>query len=774
MDNTKQPNNRDYDLSLINKNHVLSALNEIDQKGIPPNAHSSTYDLIYNGEPYPPKLVLSWAYKHATGKELERNLFEGGLNTPCFNTLEKLGFTIVLKNSNIELLYQKEVDYTALTECFTVVYDVLPRFIEILGDIEPGKRRKIKVTIEEKDYEVDFRQINTTQGANVYQIVYPVKGDVSSHLISLFPEAYKILEEERSKANGKKSYAKLPADKKEYLLIYYDKKNKKLVWQKKENMESFYPHLQQFIKQADKGGDQTTKQYANEYKGLEVVTSFGKGNAATIPWISFLYEGQTTQNGIYPCFLYYKQQKLLILAYTMSETFQAAYTWELPEETETITNYFKTNNLGKPKRYGASYIFKVYHTSSPLNPQQIDNDLQEIIDIYKNLMAKNTASDNNDADITTPQPFTLSRTSDIRRTGLLFNPDLVNRYAISLLTKPFVILSGLSGSGKTKLALSFAKWLTGKSEQVKIISVGADWNNREYLLGYPNALHEKQYVKPDNGVLDFIIRASNDPDMPYFLILDEMNLSYVERYFADFLSTMESRQPITLHPGPGVWDDKIPPTLTLPENLYITGTINVDETTYMFSPKVLDRANVIEFRINAEEMTTFLAECKPLDADAADHLGASMQKDFVERSKSNNLESDPDTNNILLDFFTALKKAGAEFGYRTASEIYRYITIAKELEASDGSDEEEVKRKNHRIDVVIMQKLLPKLHGSRKKIQPILQTLWNLCQKKGDKTTIEKEDIRFDEQFIYPLSAAKIWQMNKNAKDNGFTSYAEA
>ncbi|MBL0267675.1 MAG: hypothetical protein IPP99_03105 [Chitinophagaceae bacterium] len=123
----------------------------------------------------------------------------------------------------------------------------------------------------------------------------------------------------------------------------------------------------------------------------------------------------------------------------------------------------------------------------------------------------------------------------------------LTRLVASLLTKPFVILSGLSGSGKTKLAQNFVKWICQDPSQYCIIPVGADWTNREPLLGYPNALKPEEYVKPESGVLDLIMRASEQTDLPHFLILDEMNLSHVERYFADFLSTMESQESIPLY-----------------------------------------------------------------------------------------------------------------------------------------------------------------------------------------------------------------------------------
>ena len=102
-------------------------------------------------------------------------------------------------------------------------------------------------------------------------------------------------------------------------------------------------------------------------------------------------------------------------------------------------------------------------------------------------------------------------------------------------------------------------------------------------------------------LLDLILESSKieNSNKPYFLILDEMNLSHVERYFADFLSAMESNELISLHKS----DDEnykddvviVPKSIELPNNLFVIGTVNIDETTYMFSPKVLDRANVIEF-----------------------------------------------------------------------------------------------------------------------------------------------------------------------------------
>lgn len=359
-------------------------------------------------------------------------------------------------------------------------------------------------------------------------------------------------------------------------------------------------------------------------------------------------------------------------------------------------------------------------------------------------------------------PFAISDViNSIADTGLIFDPLFVKRFVCSLLTKPFVILSGLTGSGKTQLAMAFPKFICESSDQYKIIPVGADWLNREPLLGYPNALRSGEYVMPDNGALKLIIEASKPENQkkPYFLILDEMNMSYVERYFADFLSAMESGEEIPLWVG----NDIVPATIKLPKNLFIIGTINVDETTYQFSPKVLDRANVLEFRINIEQMNGFLNGpriLKPIE----NYSGCAA--DFISLTSSEFEDSLTDEmKKTLVSMFETLSKIQKEFGYRTAHEMARYIFLCKQLTDMDDKDA---------IDSAMVQKLLPKLHGSRKKITPILAALWRLCYQ-GEPAEIESLDVMpIISTFKYPLTAEKIWRMFQIAQDNGFTSFAEA
>lgn len=108
----------------------------------------------------------------------------------------------------------------------------------------------------------------------------------------------------------------------------------------------------------------------------------------------------------------------------------------------------------------------------------------------------------------------------IRKTGLIYQDSLIKRFAFSLLTKPFVILSGLAGSGKTQLALAFANCICeNPDEQICLVPVGADWTNREPLLGYPNALQKDDYIEPENGVLRLLNEARTHNDKRTFSYL---------------------------------------------------------------------------------------------------------------------------------------------------------------------------------------------------------------------------------------------------------------
>ncbi|MCK6608385.1 MAG: DUF3578 domain-containing protein [Flavobacterium sp.] len=541
------------------------------------------------------------------------------------------------------------------------------------------------------------------------------------------------------------------------------------VIEKKE--ASYFEELQNFLEQS-KTDDLKYSKYLKKFLDLDVKVSFGQGGPANIPWISFLRDGMTTSKGIYPVYLYYKKEELLVLAYGISETNDPEKQWPL-EGLKTIQSYFSEKKLNAPFRYGKSFIYKVYNIKNGLNKSSINSDLFNLLNYYKSIkMDIKTNTTKNSMKFNYIDFKTKSFESNLN-----FSEKLILRFIASLTSKPFVILSGLSGSGKTKIAQSFVQWICEDENQYKIVPVGADWTNREPLVGYPNGLVSNEYITPDSGVVHLLMEAvkKENENKPFFLILDEMNLSHVERYFADFLSIMESNDTIKLYTGntrESLDGLSIPLEIGWPKNVFIIGTVNIDETTYMFSPKVLDRANVIEFRITEDEINGFLANPGIPDLKKLTGNGIAMAESFLSIAEKVEIEKNEALTKELVYFFNELKKVGAEFGYRSATEIMQLVKKLKMLEPKITD--------NACLDIAIMQKLLPKLHGSRSKLVKILIALAGLCIDGMKKEDFEKnfEDLYkkdFEDINVkYPISFEKLIRMYKNVLANGFTSYAEA
>jgi len=329
---------------------------------------------------------------------------------------------------------------------------------------------------------------------------------------------------------------------------------------------------------------------------------------------------------------------------------------------------------------------------------------------------------------------------------------LSRNLVLSILTKPFVILTGASGTGKTKLAESVARYFANSdSSNFKIVPVGADWTDNRHVLGFVNHLRDdgtdgKRPIYQTTDILDLLLEASENKDVPYFLILDEMNLSHVERYFADFLSVMErSGGMISLHKeGSGDNsesrllrhpDDKlgVPQAIDYPQNLFVIGTVNIDETTYMFSPKVLDRANVIEFKVGAEAIENYLQN--PTGYPEMKRADEGVAVNFLQLSLNarTNALSDLDEklktslNLHLLEIFGIMEKGRYEFAYRTLNEVIRYLRVCHEL-AEDKNIWIDAAWKAD-LDAQILQKILPKLHGSIGRISDLIVNLADYCHR---------------------------------------------
>lgn len=307
-----------------------------------------------------------------------------------------------------------------------------------------------------------------------------------------------------------------------------------------------------------------------------------------------------------------------------------------------------------------------------------------------------------------------------------FQKDFGRRYITSLLAKPFVILTGNSGTGKTRIAQRFAQYMEVIDENgLKnwlLVPVGADWTDNTKILGFNNPLANEgqgQYVKTQ--VLELIERANDHRDIPYFLILDEMNLSHVERYFSDFLSHMETH-------GLDLILDGLKDPIPYPDNLFVIGTVNIDETTYMFSPKVLDRANVIEFKPEKSDVLGLFSQSfKNVDMEVAPEgeAGGFLKLALEIRSGKCSVESSmDDVSKVFSEIYDKLDVAGFEFAYRTVREIRQYISAAYEIVKD--KDKFQLSRA---LDESLLQKVLPKIYGNRKEIGQLLIDLEEIAGK---------------------------------------------
>ena len=347
--------------------------------------------------------------------------------------------------------------------------------------------------------------------------------------------------------------------------------------------------------------------------------------------------------------------------------------------------------------------------------------------------------------------------------GLRLDETVTGSFLVAALTKPFVILTGLSGSGKTQLAKRLGEWCGSDSQgrtRYQIVPVRPDWTGPEYLFGFPDALQGRvdgQAVWAVPDTLEFLLRANAEPTKPFVLVLDEMNLAHVERYFADFLSGLESRDPVLpdLYQRDGKWLERdTSHRIPLPRNVTVVGTVNIDETTYLFSPKVLDRAFTFEFRVADSDLDAD-ARRPGSSAPASDDILGSLvayQKNDDWQFDSPHPERDALAED-LRELHRILDPAGLEFGHRVMYEALRFASM---LGAARGLGRDQA------LDVIALTKVLPKVHGSRQRLQPVLEAL--IAFADGSSESSEPR---------LPTTAAKVRRMLSVLQEAQFVSFTE-
>lgn len=408
-------------------------------------------------------------------------------------------------------------------------------------------------------------------------------------------------------------------------------------------------------------------------------------------------------------------------------------------------------------------------------------------------------------------------------------------YLTALRTKPFMLLAGISGTGKSRIVREMAKacWEEGDEEYGKncprnfcMVQVKPNWHDSSELIGYVSRLNGEKFVV--GPFLRFLAAALKEPNVPYFLCLDEMNLAPVEQYFAEYLSVIESRK-VNIDPVSGqtiIETDPIIPyenteaygslidqlfdsdeerkaykteeggkRLTIPQNLFVVGTVNMDETTFSFSRKVLDRAMTIE--MNEVDLHGGLA--KGSDNEIG-YIGNSIIGDAAEGCDvyAENKELCDEVLAYLEKVNNILEGTPFKIAYRTRNEFLMYAVNRKIL-APDS-------QLWQTLDEMTSMKILSRIEGDSDRTKNVLERLKALVEEEivakmnnitGDTSVLPSKTgeapvhpsdtgetpVFPGEATIFPsktgetpvlrksISAKKIKEMLDKLEATGFTSY---
>lgn len=507
-----------------------------------------------------------------------------------------------------------------------------------------------------------------------------------------------------------------------------------------------------------------------------VTGSVGQGNWAAVPWLAIMNKDITTstQRGYYIVYLFSEDMErlYLTLAQGVTETTKEDMQKTKEEIREQIHMSQKVKKddeifLGtSPKAKGyanstAAYI--AYDVNKMPSEKELVEDLEEMLRYYEGFIAYKEEGTKYEMiyerkEVYLDQQSIIDHVSSyIQSKGFFYEKkDLVN-FFLSLKTKPFVILSGISGTGKTKIVQWFAESLgaTEENGQFTLIPVRPDWSDSSDLLGYVNLQGEFQ----ERPLIKVLENADANPNRPYFVVLDEMNLARVEYYFSDFLSVIESRK---WKDGKIVTSPVLPESITnkhitIPSNVYIIGTVNMDETTHPLSKKVLDRANTIEFNTVNLDYFNFLMDVGEKEAEIVSDSSLATKYLHLKECFKENEDLVRNISNVLIKINKILESVGAQVGYRIRDEICFYMAY---------NEQGKLLSFEEALDYQIYQKILPRLAGSDGRTEEVLKQLYVLCANE------EYDSGNNDASYAkYPRSANKLSHMLRRFEYDGFTSF---
>lgn len=365
-------------------------------------------------------------------------------------------------------------------------------------------------------------------------------------------------------------------------------------------------------------------------------------------------------------------------------------------------------------------------------------------------------------------------------------------YITAIKSKPFLLLAGISGTSKSRIVRELARacwdvdspeYTAHKPKNYEMVQVKPNWHDSSELIGYVSRINGEQYVV--GPFLRFMVKAILDPNTPYFLCLDEMNLAPVEQYFAEFLSVIESRKqengkvvtdPIVDYEPTEAYkslidqlfdDDEIRAEylkekggkrLSIPQNLIVVGTVNMDETTFSFSRKVLDRAMTIE--MNEVDLAGGLTQKHEIigKLNFDDLVGTNVEGVDV---YSDNQEVCDKAISYLQKINEVLEGTPFKVAYRTRNEFLLYVVnnlpYRKDEDGNELSEEEVVARA---LDEITSMKVLSRIEGDDQKVkEELLARLEQVVTDMLPETLHEKS-----------VSLTKLKEMKERCK-TGFTSF---
>lgn len=367
-------------------------------------------------------------------------------------------------------------------------------------------------------------------------------------------------------------------------------------------------------------------------------------------------------------------------------------------------------------------------------------------------------------------------------------------YITAIKSKPFLLLAGISGTGKSRIVRELARacWDEGSGEykaqkpkNFQMVQVKPNWHDSSDLIGYVSRVSGKaEFVAGE--FLKFVARAWEDTETPYFLCLDEMNLAPVEQYFAEYLSVIESRKShedgtVTTDPivekADEEWYFNLTASLTsnedirkqfnkegicIPQNLIVVGTVNMDETTFSFSRKVLDRAMTIE--MNEVDLHGGLTERNERigKLGTAELVGSAVEGMDVYNDYTNVCD-------IALDYLQKVNDVleGTPFkvAYRTRNEFLLYVVNnLPYCKDENGKDLEQGYVVARALDEITSMKVLSRIEGDDTKISDKLLDNLSKAIEDGLKT------VSGEENTVKSISLAKLQEM-KAKLVSGYTSF---